>query len=99
MNDERRYPVDITTLSRAELIEELHKAEARLRIARCDHVRAHGPERDRLRERISRMKTAVQRIRLELTLRNEQARRDFVSVARRTLDPQTFVRIEALAAA
>lgn len=99
MNDERRHPVDITTLSRVELIEELHKAEARLRIARCDHVRAHGPERDRLRERISRMKTAVQRIRLEITRRNEETRHDFVAVARRTLDPQTFARIEAEATA
>lgn len=96
MNDERRHP-DIRLLSRVELIEELHKVEARLRISRCDLARAHGPERDRLRERISRMKTAVQRVRLELSLRNEQARHDFVAAARRTLDPQTFARIEAIA--
>jgi len=91
MNDERRYPVDITTLSRLKLIEELHKAEARLRVAHCDHSRAHGPERERLRERVSRMKTAVHR--------NEETRHDFVAVARRTLDPQTFARIEAEATA
>lgn len=94
MNDERRnFPVDITTLDRVGLIEELHKAEARLRITRCDLARATGAERERLRERTSRMKTAGQRIRLELTRRNAEVADDFVRVARRKLDPRTFEQI------
>lgn len=102
-HNDRRPPVDIRTLTKADLVAELHAAEARLRISKTDLMNAQRygnvDEAYRLRERISRLKTAVQRIRVELTRRHEQAKADFVAVARRELDPQTFARIEAAAAA
>lgn len=101
MTNDRRYLVDLATATRAEAVAELHAAEARLRIAKTDLVHAQrGGNVDevyRLRERISRLKTAVQRVRLELTRRHEQAKDDFISAARRELDPQTFARIERAA--
>jgi len=101
-HNDRRPPVDLAVASRADLVAELHAAEARLRIAKTDLMKAqrHGnvDEVYRLRERISRLKTAVQRIRVELTRRREQFKDEFVRVARRELDPQTFARIEAAAA-
>lgn len=92
----------LSSLTRLEVVGELHAVEARLRIAKCDYAKAHDPnERERLRERVSRLKTAMQRIRMELAARAEQRRieDDFVRIARQRLDREVFESIYNAAAA
>lgn len=100
------YPHDrhapLSSLSRIEVVGELHAVEARLRITKCDYAKATDPnERERLRERVSRLKTAVQRIRVELAARAEARRVEdaFVRVARQRLDSATFEELHEAAVA
>ena len=86
-------------LTRTELLEAIHVISAKLRAARGDLQDARGVDRDevaRLRNRVTRLSTAVSAAHLELAKRNH--RRDaFLRAAREQLSAKTFNRINEAA--
>lgn len=104
MNRDQHQREGFDTMSRVELLQAKHSIEGRIRVAKAELVaaqRARSPQDvDRIRNRISRLKSAASAASVELASRNVERDRAerFVQIARTRLPGDLYQKIATEAA-
>lgn len=104
MHRDQHHREGFETMTRVELLQAKHTIEGRIRAAKAELVaaqRAHSQQDvDRIRNRISRLKSAASAAAVELASRNVERERSerFVQIARARLPADLYQQIAAEAA-